>query len=59
MAITSEYNPGAVRFLERAGFTVEARQRQALRRDGRRWDALILGLLRPEWEAKRKGGDQP
>ena len=56
-AITSEYNPGAVRFFERAGFTVEVRQRQALRRDGRRWDALILGLLRPEWEAQRKGGD--
>jgi RimJ/RimL family protein N-acetyltransferase len=58
-AFTSDYNPGAVRFLERAGFAVEARQRQALRRDGRRWDGLILGLLRPEWEAQRKGGTQP
>jgi RimJ/RimL family protein N-acetyltransferase len=59
MAVTSDYNPGAVRFFERAGFTVEVRQRQALRRDGRRWDGLILGLLRPEWEARRRGGDQP
>ncbi len=58
-AITSDYNPGAVRFLERAGFAVEARLRQALRRDGRRWDALFLGLLRPEWEAQRKGEAQP
>jgi len=56
MAITSDYNPGAVRFFERAGFAVEARQRQALQRDGRRWDALIMGLLRPEWDAKRKEG---
>jgi RimJ/RimL family protein N-acetyltransferase len=59
MAITSDYNPGAVRFFERAGFAVEVCQRQALRRDGRRWDALILGLLRPEWEAKRKEGGRP
>ncbi len=58
-AVTSEYNPGAVRFFERAGFTVEVRLRQAQRRDGRRWDALILGLLRPEWEARRKGEDRP
>ncbi len=58
-AFTSDYNPGAVRFFERAGFAVEVRLRQALRRDGRRWDGLILGLLRPDWEAKRKGGNQP
>jgi RimJ/RimL family protein N-acetyltransferase len=58
-AVASDYNPGAVRFFERAGFTVEVRLRQAQRRDGRRWDALILGLLRPEWEARRKGGDEP
>ena len=57
MAITSDYNPGAVRFFERAGFAVEARQRQAQQRDGRRWDTLIMGLLRPEWDARRKGGD--
>ncbi len=56
-AIISDYNPGAVRFFERAGFSVEVRQRQALQRDGRRWDTLFLGLLRLEWEAKRKEGD--
>jgi RimJ/RimL family protein N-acetyltransferase len=54
MAVTSGYNPRAVRFLERAGFTVEVRQRQALHRDGRRWDVLIMGLLREEWEARCK-----
>ncbi len=57
-ALTSDYNPGAIRFFERAGFAVEVRLRQALRRDGRRWDGLILGLLRAEWEKRRQGGSQ-
>jgi RimJ/RimL family protein N-acetyltransferase len=45
-----EYNTAALRFLEKAGFTVEVRRRQALNRDGRRWDWILLGLLREEWE---------
>jgi RimJ/RimL family protein N-acetyltransferase len=47
---TFEYNDRAVRFLERAGFVVEVRRRQAIHRDGKRWDALKLGLLREEWK---------
>jgi len=47
---TFEYNAGALRFLERHGFVVEVRRRQAINRDGRRWDALMLGLLRDEWK---------
>lgn len=47
-----EYNPRGLRFLERHGFVVEVRRRQALYRDGRRWDELRLGLLREEWEAR-------
>jgi len=49
-AQTFEYNAGALRFLERAGFVVEVRRRQAIHRDGRRWDLLMLGLLREEWK---------
>ncbi|CAG0978492.1 partial diamine N-acetyltransferase, partial [Anaerolineae bacterium] len=49
-ANTFEYNAMALRFLERAGFTVEVRRRQAVNRDGRRWDAMVLGLLRIEWK---------
>jgi RimJ/RimL family protein N-acetyltransferase len=48
-AITSDYNPGAIRFFERAGFQVEVRRRRAIQRDGKRWDAVMLGLLREEW----------
>ena len=43
-----EYNAGALRWLERHGFAVEVRRRQAVNRDGRRWDVIMLGLLRDE-----------
>ena len=49
-ASTVEYNAGAIRFLERAGFVVEVRRRQAVQRDGKRWDVVMLGLLRDEWK---------
>jgi RimJ/RimL family protein N-acetyltransferase len=48
-ATTTEYNTGAIRFFERAGFVVEVRRRQAILRDGKRWDAVMMGLLRDEW----------
>jgi RimJ/RimL family protein N-acetyltransferase len=47
---TFEYNPAALAFLQRAGFTIEVRRRQAVNRDGRRWDVVMLGLLRDEWQ---------
>ena len=37
-AVTAAYNTGAIRFLERAGFVEEVRRRQAVQRDGQRWD---------------------
>lgn len=52
-AHTAAYNTGALRFLERHGFRVEARRRQAVARDGQRWDQVMYGLLRSEWEALR------
>jgi RimJ/RimL family protein N-acetyltransferase len=45
-----EYNPRAVRCYEKAGFQHEGRLRQSLNRDGRRWDILMMGILRNEWE---------
>ena len=51
-----EDNSGAIRFFERRGFLLEVRRRQAVARDNRRWDMLLYGLLRSEWE-KRAGGE--
>jgi RimJ/RimL family protein N-acetyltransferase len=49
-AIIPGYNQAALRLFEKSGFKVEARQREALHREGRHWDLIRLGLLRPEWE---------
>jgi len=48
----AEYNQGAKRLFEKAGFIEEVRRRQALSRDGRRWDLLLYGLLCQEWERR-------
>ncbi|MGD9093662.1 MAG: GNAT family protein [Anaerolineales bacterium] len=48
-ALVPEYNKMAQRFFEKAGFIEEIRRRQALYRDGRRWDMLHMGLLNEEW----------
>lgn len=48
-ALVPEYNTAALQFFEQAGFSVEVRRREALNRDGRRWDLLHLGLLQDEW----------
>ena len=48
-AYVPEYNEGAITLVKKFGFTEEVRRRQALERDGRRWDLLVLGLLKDEW----------
>jgi RimJ/RimL family protein N-acetyltransferase len=48
----AEDNTGAIRFIERHGFQPEVRRRQAIARDGRRWDMLLYGLLRSEWAGR-------
>jgi RimJ/RimL family protein N-acetyltransferase len=47
------YNTGAIRMYERLGFTREGAWRQALHRDGERYDMLMFGLLEPEWAARQ------
>jgi RimJ/RimL family protein N-acetyltransferase len=47
------YNEGAIRAYERLGFVHEGRLREVLLWDGERHDALVMSLLRPEWEAAR------
>jgi RimJ/RimL family protein N-acetyltransferase len=45
-----EYNPRAIRSYEKLGFQVEGREREWLRRNGRRWDLIYMGLMRRDWE---------
>ena len=48
-----ETNPRAIRSYEKAGFVHEGRKRQAMFKNGRYFDILIMSMLREEWEAKR------
>ncbi len=47
------YNARAIRLYEKLGFTHEGTYRECLQRDGQRYDMLLYGLLRPEWEAQQ------
>lgn len=49
-AYVPEYNEAAISLLKKFGFVEEVRRRQALDRDGRRWDLLVFGLLQDEWQ---------
>jgi len=51
---TLEYNIACQRSLEKCGFVQEGRERQAVYIDGKRWDRLIYGLLRSEFEKKHE-----
>ena len=50
-AMIPDYNQVAKLLFQNAGFVEEVRRRQALNRNGRRWDMLHMGLLREEWQA--------
>src|SRR5258706_3772445 len=46
------YNERAQRSYLKAGFTVEGRQRERLRRGSRRYDMVFMGILRDEWRSR-------
>lgn len=50
------FNTRAVRAYEKAGFRLEGRHRDAIVRDGGRWDELTMGILASEWRARRQDG---
>ena len=49
-----EYNEAALALFKKLGFLEEVRHRQALDRDGRRWDLMVFGLLNSEWQNHTK-----
>lgn len=51
-AIIPDYNQPARALFLKAGFSEEVRRREALARDGRRWDLCNFGLLVDEWKEK-------
>jgi RimJ/RimL family protein N-acetyltransferase len=51
------FNARAIRSYEKAGFRVEGRDREAIVRDGQRWDELTMGILAPEWRSRHTSLD--
>jgi RimJ/RimL family protein N-acetyltransferase len=49
-----EFNERAIRCYLKAGFQKEGLLRQEHYTEGRYWDALIMSVLRPEWEARKE-----
>lgn len=47
-------NKGAIRSYEKAGFVHEGARRRYIYRNGRYYDAVLMGVLRDEWLARRK-----
>jgi RimJ/RimL family protein N-acetyltransferase len=46
-----EYNQRGYKSYLKAGFVEEGREREWIKRDGRHWDMVYMGILRTEWEA--------
>jgi RimJ/RimL family protein N-acetyltransferase len=46
-----EYNKNAIHLYNKLGFQVEGRMRSAVLRDGKKYDRIIMGILREEWES--------
>jgi len=49
------FNERAIRAYRSCGFVEEGRSREAIWRDGQRWDELLMGILAPEWRELRAG----
>jgi RimJ/RimL family protein N-acetyltransferase len=47
-ACVFEWNPASMRVLEKAGYTLEARHRRSVTKDGQTIDRLVYALVRPE-----------
>jgi len=50
-----EYNQRAQKSYLKCGFVEEGRARQAMLRDGKRWDIVFMGILKSEWQEKIRG----
>ena len=51
-ALVPEYNTAAIALLKKFGFVEEVRRRQSVERDNKRWDMLVFGLLKEDWQSQ-------
>jgi RimJ/RimL family protein N-acetyltransferase len=50
------FNSAGIRAYQKAGFTEEGRQREAVLHDGRWYDEVLMSILDHEWAARRSSG---
>lgn len=50
-----DYNERAQRSYAKSGFVLEGRMRGMMRREGRRWDWLFMGILKEDWLRLERG----
>ena len=50
------FNERAIRAYRRAGFVIEGRAREAIRRDSRWWDEVEMSILDSDWRAQVAAG---
>ena len=48
-----EYNQRGIACYQKCGFKEEGRLRQMLNRYDKRWDMILMGILRSEWQAEQ------
>lgn len=53
-----EYNERAQKSYRKCGFVEEGRARQAMSREGMRWDIVYMGILQAEWQARQRAHPQ-
>jgi RimJ/RimL family protein N-acetyltransferase len=49
-----EFNERGIRAYEKVGFQREGILRQAAFREGRYWNTIVMGILREEWDARKR-----
>jgi RimJ/RimL family protein N-acetyltransferase len=47
------FNERAIRAYRKLGFVMEGRSREAIWRDGRFWDEILMSVIEDEWKAIR------
>lgn len=46
-----DFNKRAIRSYQKCGFKIEGREREAALIDGKRYDDIMMGILRPDFQA--------
>ncbi len=52
-----DFNTPAISVYQKLGFKEEGRVKKAIKRDGERYDAILMNILESEWRSRRETGN--